>query len=404
MTATATAADTRTRVLVVDDDAETAAVVAAALRRAGFAPTIADGSAAITPENLQHSNIIVLDLLMPGRDGLQVLRDLAEQGCDAGILLASSVDVRILAAAERLATGRGLRLMGSLRKPFEVSELLDVITSPIPDAPRKASTEAPRPKFSADEIRGGLERDEFIVHFQPKISVKTLEFVAVEALARWAHPEKGLQAPGAFIDTAEKSGLIGMLTEKVIHEAFHQCAEWLDSGLRLKVAVNVSTRSLGNYDLPEWFEEQTRSAGILPHQVVIEITESWLGNDPLAMLEILTRLRMKGFSLSIDDFGTGYSTMLKLKTIPFSELKLDQQFIRDAAGDAEARYIVESSIALGQKLGLHLVAEGIERQEDWDLITELGCDEGQGYFIARPMNGQDVPHWLRRWMAYLGQD
>ena len=211
-------------------------------------------------------------------------------------------------------------------------------------------------------------------------------------------------APSHFIATAESCDLIGPLTASIIEKAFHQCAEWLDTGLRLKVAVNVSTRSLGNYDLPEWFEEQTRQAGILPHQVVIEVTESWLGKDQLAMLEILTRLRMKGFSLSIDDFGTGYSTMLKLKTIPFTELKLDQSFIRDAASDAEARYIVESSITLGQKLGLHLVAEGVERQEDWDLITELGCDEGQGYFIARPMQGKDVPHWLRRWKAYLGKD
>lgn len=401
---TASTVDTRTRVLIVDDDAEMAAVIAGALRRAGYAPTVAGGPGLVEPALRADAAIIVLDLLMPGRDGLQVLRDLAEHDCDAGILLISSVDTRILAAAERLATGRGLRLLGSLRKPFEVSELLDLVSMPVPERPARPTATTQAPKFTAQEIRTGLENDQFVVHFQPKISVTTLEFVAVEALARWAHPEKGLQAPGSFIDVAERSGLIGSLTERVIHAAFHQCAEWLDSGLRLKVAVNVSTRSLGNYDLPEWFEEQTRAAGILPHQVVIEITESWLGKDPLAMLEILTRLRMKGFSLSIDDFGTGYSTMLKLKTIPFSELKLDQSFIRDAAVDAEARYIVESSISLGQKLGLHLVAEGIERQEDWDLITELGCDEGQGYFIARPMNGQDVPHWLRRWMAYLGQD
>ena len=399
---TAIAADTRTKVLIVDDDAEIAAVVCGALRRAGFAPEITTDVAVQTHLGAD-ADIIVLDLLMPGRDGLQLLRDLAERKCEAAILLMSTIDARVLSAAERLVTGHGLRLIGSLRKPFEVSELLDIVTSPLPEPPKKS---APRPQarheFTAEDVRRGLEADEFIVHFQPKISVKSLDFVAVEALARWAHPEKGLLPPGQFIQLAEANGLIGKLTEAVIDKAFRQCAEWLDAGLRLKVAVNVSTRSLGNYDLPEWFEEQTRSAGILPHQVVIEITESWLGRDPLAMLEVLTRLRMKGFSLSIDDFGTGYSTMLKLKTIPFSELKLDQSFIRDAAVDAEARYIVESSIALGQRLGLHLVAEGVEREEDWNLITELGCDEGQGFFIARPMKGLDVPNWLRLWQASLG--
>ncbi len=400
---TAVAADTRTRVLIVDDDAETAAVVAGALRRAGFSPAVASDAVAMETHLGNGVDVVILDLLMPGRDGLQIVRDLAERQCEAAILLMSTIDARVLSAAERLVTGRGLRLLGSLRKPFEVSELLDIITLPPPAPMKKPGRQAtPQHEISADDIRRGLEADQFIVHFQPKIAVKTLDFVAVEALARWAHPEKGLLPPGQFIDLAEANGLIGKLTETVIHKAFHQCAEWLDAGLRLKVAVNVSTRSLGNYDLPEWFEEQTRAAGILPHQVVIEITESWLGKDPMAMLEILTRLRMKGFSLSIDDFGTGYSTMLKLKNIPFSELKLDQSFIRDAAEDAEARYIVESSIALGQRLGLHLVAEGVEREEDWNLITELGCDEGQGFFIARPMKGLDVPNWLRLWLASLG--
>lgn len=402
MMQTASAVDTRPKVMVVDDDAEIAAVIAAAARRAGFATTIASNTAEFQRHAQEQFGVIVLDLIMPGRDGLQMLRDLAASDCKAGILLVSTVDSRVLAAAERLAAGHGLRLLGSLRKPFEVSEFVEALTAPMRE---------PRPKraprvydVGVADVRAALADDQFIVHFQPKISVNSLDFVAVEALARWAHPEKGLLPPSAFIPLAEQHGLISPLTERVIRKAFFQCAEWLDAGLRLKIAVNVSTHSLGDYELPEWFEEQTRAAGILPHQVVIEITESWLGKDPLAMLEILTRLRMKGFSLSIDDFGTGYSTMLKLKTIPFSELKLDQSFIRDAAIDAEARYIVESSISLGQKLGLHLVAEGVERQEDWDLITELGCDEGQGYFIARPMNGHDVPHWLRRWKAYLGQD
>ncbi|MDH3588906.1 MAG: EAL domain-containing response regulator [Gammaproteobacteria bacterium] len=399
---TAAAIDTRPRVMVLDDDPEMASYVAAAMRRAGFLPTVTPNAEVFFRELSDEHSIILVDLMMPGKDGIQVLHELGEKKCTASIVLISTVAMRILGAAERIALGHGLRLLGSLRKPFEVSELLDVVTTAPPPVPKKKKKKEIAP-VTTEELRRGIDADEFIVHFQPKIQVKSLEFVAVEALARWAHPERGLLSPAHFIGTAEQHDLIGPLTSAIIGKAFHQCAVWLDAGLRLKLAVNVSTRSLGDYDLPEWFEEQTRMAGILPHQVVIEITESWITRDPLAMLEILTRLRMKGFSLSIDDFGTGYSTMLKLKNIPFSELKLDQSFIRDAASDAEARYIVESSISLGQKLGLHLVAEGVERQEDWDLITELGCDEGQGYFIARPMRGSDVPNWLGRWQAYLGK-
>lgn len=400
---TATLVETKPRVLVLDDDPEIAAVMAAAMRRAGYNPMIVPNSEVFFRELGNQYSIVVLDLMLPGKDGIQVMHELADRGCEAAVVLVSNVDVRVLGAAERLATGHGLRLLGSLRKPFQVSEFIDVISAEPPPLRKNSKTNKKVTPASAAELQRGLDADEFVVHFQPKVQVQSLEFVSVEALARWAHPEKGLLSPAYFIETAETCDLIAPLTASIIEKAFHQCAQWLDAGMRLKVAVNVSTRSLGNYDLPEWFEEQTRRAGILPHQVVIEITESWLGKDQLAMLEILTRLRLKGFSLSIDDFGTGYSTMLKLKTIPFSELKLDQSFIRDAASDAEARYIVESSINLGQKLGLHIVAEGIERQEDWDLITELGCDEGQGYFIARPMQGKDVPHWLGRWQAYLGK-
>ncbi|MDH3647461.1 MAG: EAL domain-containing response regulator [Gammaproteobacteria bacterium] len=399
---TAAAVDTKPPVMVLDDDPEFASFVAAAMRRAGYQPVVAPNHEVFFRELTDEHSIVIIDLMLPGQDGILVLRELGKLGFEGSIVLVSTVDVRVLGAAERLAAGHGLRLLGSLRKPFQVSELLDVVTAKPPPLVKKTAKKTIAP-VSAQELKRGLDADEFVVHFQPKVEVQSLEFVSVEALARWAHPEKGILSPAHFIGVAENNDLIGLLTATIIRKAFHQCAEWLDAGLRLRVAVNVSTRSLGDYDLPEWFEEQTREAGILPHQVVIEVTESWLGKDPLAMLEILTRMRMKGFSLSIDDFGTGYSTMLKLKTIPFSELKLDQSFIRDAASDAEARYIVESSISLGQKLGLNLVAEGVERQEDWDLITELGCDEGQGYFIARPMRGRDVPHWLRRWQAYLGK-
>ncbi|NNF16704.1 MAG: EAL domain-containing protein, partial [Gammaproteobacteria bacterium] len=226
--------------------------------------------------------------------------------------------------------------------------------------------------------------------------------VSVEALVRWQHPDYGLLPPASFVGLAEKTGLISPLTEAVVEKSFEHAAVWHNDGIPLKVAINVSGASLADLTLPDKLTGTANKFSLAPENIVVEITESWVAKNSIDALDILTRLRMKGFSLSIDDFGTGYSTMLKLKQIPFSELKLDQSIIRGAATDEESRAIVETSIELGHRLGLHLVAEGVEKQDDWDLISELGCNEGQGFFIARPMKPLDLPDWLQRWNLSLG--
>jgi EAL domain-containing protein (putative c-di-GMP-specific phosphodiesterase class I) len=209
--------------------------------------------------------------------------------------------------------------------------------------------------------------------------------------------------PRAFLALAEASGLIDRLTRTVLLKALAQASGWLADGLDLQVAVNVSPLLFGNLSLPDTFAELADRYEIPREHIVLEITENWISEDAVAALDILTRLRMLGFQLSMDDFGTGYSTMSQLNELPFNELKLDQRFTRNAARDREARAIVETSIDLGHKLGMRVVAEGIEKQADWDLISELGCDEGQGYFIARPMSGDQVPSWLGHWNACLGR-
>jgi EAL domain-containing protein (putative c-di-GMP-specific phosphodiesterase class I) len=202
---------------------------------------------------------------------------------------------------------------------------------------------------------------------------------------------------------AEESGLIARLTRAVFLKTLAQTSRWLDEGHALQIAVNVSPLLLSDLDLPETLADLADRHQIARRNIVLEITESWVNEEPISTLDILTRLRMKGFNLSIDDFGTGYSTMLQLNEMPYSEMKLDQSFIRNATRDREARAIVESSIELGHKLGLKVVAEGVEKQEDWDLISDMHCDEGQGFFIARPMPGVQIPAWLRHWNSCLGR-
>ncbi len=388
------------RALLIDDNGGDATLERLCLEQ-GYAVQRVTGVEEFERHWNDDVRLVIVSLVMVSVDGVQVLRALAERHCEATIIITGDVDRRILSAAERLARARQLRVAGSLKTPVDEAA-----------ARRLLGDSASYPGEGGSRLNIQVARTELMqclddglvdVYYQPKIDVRTLEFVGVEALVRLHHPNHGLLQPSAFLAMAEESGLIGELTRAVVDMAFEQSAKWLEDDLRLQVAVNVSPLLLTDLELPDVLSSMASMHEIDRESIVLEITESWLSTDEVAALDILTRLRMQGFNLSIDDFGTGYSTMARLNDIPYSEMKLDQTFIRNAASDREARAIVESSIELGHKLGIKVVAEGIEKQEDWDLISELRCDEGQGYFIARPMHGTEVPAWLSHWQICLGR-
>ena len=347
-----------------------------------------------------HLDVLIMELVLPDVDGIEIIRFLGQQVTQPELIFVSDLEPRIVAAARRLAESKGLRVRSALPMQASIDDFVAALSQKGSSQP--TASKSPIILTDHQHLRRGMANDEFVVHYQPKIDVKTLGLVSVEALVRWRHPDYGMLGPNSFVPLAEQTGLISPLTEIIVEKAFEHACTWRDSGIPLKVAVNISGASLADLSLPDQLSATARKFELSPDSIVVEITESWVVKNPVDALDILTRLRMKGFNLSIDDFGTGYSSMLKLKQIPFSELKLDQSIIRGAANDADARAIVETSIELGQRLGLHLVAEGVEHQEDWDLICELGCDEGQGFFIARPMNANDLPDWHNRWNLSLG--
>jgi len=390
------------RMLIVDEDAAQAEFISKIARDHGFEPEHALDGAAFRDIYTPDTEVIVLDLMLTRVDGIEILRELADLECEAAIIISGDADRRILNAAERLGRARQLRIAGTLPKPVEellLRRLLDgEVVKPGADS-RRINVQV-----AQTELLQCMEDGCIDVLFQPKVNVRSLEFVSVEALVRLQHPTRGILQPQAFLAMAEESGLINRMTRSVLLKALEQAAEWQNTSLPLDVAVNISPLLLTDLALPEMFSELTSRFNVEPGRVILEITESWLSEDALAALDILTRLRMQGFQLSIDDFGTGYSTMAQLNELPYNEMKLDQTFVRNAAKDREARAIVESSIELGHKLGMKVVAEGVERQEDWDLISELMCDEGQGFFIARPMRSEEVPAWLRHWNTCLGRD
>jgi EAL domain-containing protein (putative c-di-GMP-specific phosphodiesterase class I) len=240
------------------------------------------------------------------------------------------------------------------------------------------------------DLRGALEAGEFVLHYQPKIAMDTGEVTGVEALARWAHPTRGLVFPDEFIKALDATNLGQQFTLHVIGAALAHTRGWLDRGRRLPVAVNISTRSLLDRGFPEAVANLLREAGVPPELLCLEITEGTIMADPELALDVLTRVRAQGVKTAIDDFGTGYSSMAYLKLLPLDELKIDRSFVRDMTTDPKDSMLVQSAIDLGHNLGLAVVAEGIENEATLSALHALGCDVAQGFLFARPLPADEL--------------
>jgi len=230
----------------------------------------------------------------------------------------------------------------------------------------------------------------------PKVELASGRIKGAEALARWRHPQKGIVAPYAFVGPLEEHDHIDKLTWLTLSKSVDFCCEWrTNSGLDVSVSVNVSAKSLADVNFADRVTELVKCKNLDCRNIILEVTESAATTEIGHSLENLSRLRMKGFGLSIDDYGTGYSSLQQLARIAFTEIKLDQSFIRSAATQQAARIILESSIDMAKKLGIVTVAEGIETEKDWDLLRELGCDLAQGYLIAKPTESSEFLAWAR---------
>ena len=246
------------------------------------------------------------------------------------------------------------------------------------------------------ELRSAVEQDQLTLYYQPKVDLRSGASDSVEALVRWVHPQRGFVSPIDFIPFAEQTGYIKAVTRWVLERALRQCGEWHLRGLDVKISVNMSARDLMNPELPAMVSELTARFKIPTPLVCLEITESAVMEDPARAQETLERLHKLGLRLSIDDFGTGHSSLAYIRKLPVKEMKIDRSFVRNMVADKDDAVIVRSTIDLGHNMGLKVVAEGVEDHAALMLLTQQGCDEAQGYFIARPMPPEEYEAWLRR--------
>jgi diguanylate cyclase (GGDEF)-like protein len=246
----------------------------------------------------------------------------------------------------------------------------------------------------AGDLRTALEREEFVLHYQPKVDLRTNAVSGAEVLLRWAHPVHGWLPPDEFIPLAEHTGLIVPLTNYVLDHALRQMGTWRAQGLDIGVAVNLSARTLIERELPDHIEAMCHRWAVPTNRLVLEITESMVVADPARALPILARLHELGVEISVDDFGTGFSSMDYLKRLPVKEVKIDRSFVTTMATDARDAAIVRCTIDLARSLGLRVVAEGVESPDVRARLTTMGCDQAQGYSYSRALPQADFAAWL----------
>jgi EAL domain-containing protein (putative c-di-GMP-specific phosphodiesterase class I) len=391
------------KILVVDDNIDVCEFVCAAAEGMGFECSSAENAVTFLEMLTPDTDLILLDLVMPDMDGVELLRLLAQQKCQAGIILISGTGKRIIESAGQLAQALGLSIVGHLQKPFRLAELEKVLDQHIDSEAVTIARQDSRIVIRKEEIRGAILRDEFVLHYQPQIDILTGRVIGVEALVRWAHPERGLIFPDSFIGRMEKLGLIDELGWLVVNRGMSEVAQFANGdGKAPMLSLNESVYSLHDLKFPDILASLAGKHGLPPANVTIEITESGLIQELSNTLDILTRLRMKGFKLSIDDFGTGYAMMQQLKLIPATELKIDRSFILDMDKNERDRVIVQKTIEMGHELGMHIIAEGVETREQLDFLQLRACDSAQGYFFSRPLPANEMVAWLHEYRTNLG--
>lgn len=382
-------------ILILDDEAEIGHFISKIAAFNGFVPRATTEPLVFQQEFVKLApSHIILDLQMPSVDGIEVLRWLAEQQCKAEIVIMSGFDQKVIDAARRLGQERGLSISATMQKPFRVEDVIAALGG------QRAEPETPA--INAAAIENALQNSQFRLVYQPKMHLRPAggaagpmgRMVGFEALLRWQHPQRGMIGPAEFLDILAGSGLMERATDVVVDMALLQLKEWQAQDFDVSVAVNISAHSIRDAAFADRLKAKCDIIGVQPASIIIELTETAAMSDVVTAMDVLTRLRIKGFRLSIDDFGTGYSSLVQLQMLPFSELKIDRAFVQDCDRSKQSAVIVKTIIDLAHNLDLTCVAEGVESEAQLSLLRSLGCEMVQGYLISKPLLPDAATAWL----------
>ncbi|MGB9153933.1 MAG: EAL domain-containing response regulator [Alphaproteobacteria bacterium] len=376
-------------------------------------------------------SLIIISLAMPEVDGVELLHWLALQHSRTNIIIVGAANLRVIDAARRVGEQRGLNMRFALAKPVSIQDLVEKLellkqieepladkallrqeikTIPAPTA-EEIKTILPPPaqekpvvhvepnagSFNREDFMRGLAGGEFILFYQPKISLKTGKIKGAEALARWNHPQHGILPPNSFIFVMEEMGLIDNLTTHILSSVLYQQKIWRAEGFNLQIAVNLSPRNLHSEAFADTIIALCNAEKVPPDSIMLEVTESSDMLYKLEALDIITRLRLQGFEVSIDDFGRGYASLTRLQQLPITEIKIDLSFVLKMLKNPDALVIVQTVIDLARNMRMTSAAEGVETPELYLLLAELGCDVAQGYAIAKPLPANQLRAWSEAW-------
>ncbi|ENM5882400.1 EAL domain-containing protein [Vibrio metoecus] len=370
------------KIMIVEDDRIQATSLKLKLRQLGMDEVILaeNGFAALELCNKVDIDLMFCDIRMPHMDGISLLSKLSEQYPKLGVIILSAVDDAVLELTRNMCSLAGFTYIDSLSKPYEVEDLQQVIDGfqkqTLPETVYRSSL-----VLTCDEIEQAFLQDHIFNYYQPQFDFRTGAMVGVEALVRYEHPTHGMLSPAVFLPLIEQCGLHDKLFLTVLEKAVSALAS---IAADLQLSVNISQSNL-QQSICDPILAICERHGFAASKLTLELTEHEVYNGTTTSLANLARLRMYGVGLSIDDFGTGYASLGQLAQLPFTELKIDRSFVHDLATNYKHQQLTNMCLLLAQSLGLHCVVEGVETEETWQYLRNIGVDTCQGYYAAKPM-------------------
>lgn len=376
------------RALILDDDPDTLDYQTVLLEGLGFAVDKARSIRGIMEFLKKKPDVVLMDMMLPERDGIQVIEAFAKAKLESALVLMSAVPNRVLSAAESIARLSGLTVLGHLRKPVWEEDLKRVL-DPLLESAHMA------PEVEEDELRRLVSTGNLVNHYQPVIDAQRATVHSIEALSRLHHPVKGVISPSSLWEAADMFAASMDLQTHLLDSAIADAVKFAERGHRIVVSCNMPSDQVGSSEFVDRLQNKCRSAGLLLSSLSLEVNESDIRQNFLPALISLTRLGMRGLLVTIDDYGAGCLTEGMLAHLPVNELKIGMGLIEAALGDSEARTRIIDLVDYGFRHEMRVIAKGVESEEQLGLLMDLGVMNFQGFLFSEPRGFEETLYWLK---------